>query len=184
MKTNESITLSRDCVAIQIPSGEKAMLPAGTQVKIMQSLGGTYTVTTDQGNLVRISGKDGDAIGMEVVEASQTEVSAITEETDLVKLVWDQLKTLYDPEIPVNIVDLGLIYACRVNPLPTEGNKVEVEMTLTAPGCGMGNVLKAEAEDKIRRLPGVKEVDIKVVFDPPWDPSRMSEAAKLELGWM
>ena len=99
-------------------------------------------------------------------------------------MIWDQLKTLYDPEIPVNIVDLGLIYACRVISLPMERKKVEVEMTLTAPGCGMGNVLKAEAENKIQSLPGVQEVDVRIVFDPPWDPSRMTEAAKLELGWM
>lgn len=184
MKTNEPIILSRDCEAIQIPSGEKVMLPAGSRVTVTQSLGGSYTVTTDQGYLVRIANKDADAIGEEA-EASQAErLTAAAGPADLEKLVWDQLKTCFDPEIPVNIVDLGLVYHCQVTPLPEGGNKVDVKFTLTAPGCGMGQVLKADMESKILSLSGVKDVDVEVVFDPPWDPSKMSDAAKLQLGFM
>ena len=184
MKTNEPIILSRDCEAIQIPSGEKVMLPAGSRVTVTQSLGGSYTVTTDQGYLVRIANKDADAIGEEA-EASQAErLTAAAGPADLEKLVWDQLKTCFDPEIPVNIVDLGLVYHCQVTPLPEGDNKVDVKFTLTAPGCGMGQVLKADMESKILSLSGVKDVGVEVVFDPPWDPSKMSEAAKVQLGFM
>ena len=184
MKTNEPIILSRDCEAIQIPSGEKVMLPAGSRVTVTQSLGGSYTVTTDQGYLVRIANKDADAIGEEA-EASQAErLTAAAGPADLEKLVWDQLKTCFDPEIPVNIVDLGLVYHGQVTPLPEGDNKVDVKFTLTAPGCGMGQVLKADMESKILSLSGVKDVDVEVVFDPPWDPSKMSDAAKLQLGFM
>jgi probable FeS assembly SUF system protein SufT len=184
MKTNEPIILSRDCEAIQIPSGQKISLSAGTQVRVTQSLGGSYTVTTDQGYLVRIANKDADAIGKEA-EASQAErLTAAEGSADLEKLVWDQLKTCFDPEIPVNIVDLGLVYHCQVTPLPEGDNKVDVKFTLTAPGCGMGQVLKADMESKILSLSGVKDVDVEVVFDPPWDPSKMSDAAKVQLGFM
>ncbi len=182
MKTNEPIILSRDCEAIQIPSGQKVMLPAGTQVTVTQSLGGSYTVTTDQGYLVRIANKDADAIGEEA-EASQAERLTTAEgPADLVKSVWDQLKTCFDPEIPVNIVDLGLVYHCQVTPLLEGGNKVDVKFTLTAQGCGMGGVLKADMQSKILNLPDVKDVDVEAVFDPPWDPSMMSDAAKIKLG--
>jgi probable FeS assembly SUF system protein SufT len=184
MKTNEPIILSRDCEAIQIPSGEIVMLPAGSRVTVTQSLGGSYTMTTDQGYLVRIANKDADAIGEEA-EASQAErLTAAAGPADLEKLVWDQLKTCFDPEIPVNIVDLGLVYHCQVTPLPEGGNKVDVKFTLTAQGCGMGQVLKGDMESKILSLSGVKDVDVEVVFDPPWDPSKMSDAAKLQLGFM
>ena len=184
MKTNEPIILSRDCEAIQIPSGKKVMLPAGSQVTVTQSLGGTYTVVTGQGDMVRIANKDADAIGKEA-EASQAEKLTVVEgPADLEKLVWDQLKTCFDPEIPVNIVDLGLVYHCQVTPLPEGGNKVDVKFTLTAQGCGMGGVLKADMQSKILSLSGVKGVDVEVVFDPPWDPSMMSDAAKVQLGFM
>jgi len=184
MKTNEPIILSRDCEAVQIPSGEKVMLPVGSRVTVTQSLGGSYTVTTDQGYLVRIANKDADAIGEEA-EASQAErLTAAAGPADLDKLVWDQLKTCFDPEIPVNIVDLGLVYHCQVTPLPEGGNKVDVKFTLTAPGCGMGQVLKGDMESKILSLSGVKDVDVEVVFDPPWEPSMMSDAAKLQMGLM
>jgi len=184
METNEPIILSRDCEAVQIPSGEKVSLSAGTRVRVTQSLGGSYTVTTDQGNLVRIANKDADAIGEEA-EASQAErLTAAAGPADLEKLVWDQLKTCFDPEIPVNIVDLGLVYHCQVTPLPEGGNKVDVKFTLTAPGCGMGQVLKGDMESKILGLSGVKDVGVEVVFDPPWNPNMMSEAAKVQLGFM
>ena len=182
METNEPIILSRDCEAIQIPSGQKVSLSAGTRVRVTQALGGSYTVTTDQGYLVSISGKDADAIGKEV-EASQAEkLTAAEGSGDLEKLVWDQLKACFDPEIPVNIVDLGLVYHCQVTHLPEGGNKVDVKFTLTAPGCGMGQVLKDDMESKILSLSGVKEVGVEVVLDPPWDQSMMSDAAKLQLG--
>ena len=184
MQTNEPIILSRDCEAIQIPSGQKVMLPAGSQVTVTQSLGGSYTVTTDQGYLVRIANTDADAIGEEA-EASQAEKLTTAEgPADLDKLVWDQLKTCFDPEIPVNIVDLGLVYHCQVTPLPDGGNKVDVKFTLTAPGCGIGGVLIADMGSKILNLSGVKDIDVEVVFDPPWDPSMMSDAAKIQLGFM
>jgi probable FeS assembly SUF system protein SufT len=182
MKTSETITLSRDCEAIQIPSGQKIMLPMGTPVTMTQSLGGTFTVVTGEGSLVRIENKDAEAIGKEA-EASQAEkLTAAAGPADLEKLVWDQLKTCFDPEIPVNIVDLGLVYSCLIMPLPDGGNKVDVKFTLTAPGCGMGGVLIADMGSKILNLSGVKDVDVEVVFDPPWDPSMMSDAAKIQLG--
>ncbi|MCZ6623079.1 MAG: putative Fe-S cluster assembly protein SufT [Deltaproteobacteria bacterium] len=184
MKTNESIILSRDCEAIQIPSGQKVMLSAGTQVTVSQSLGGTYTVVTGQGYMVRIANEDADAIGKEA-EASQAEKLTTAEgSADLEELVWDQLKTCFDPEIPVNIVDLGLVYQCQVTPLPEGRKKVDVKFTLTAPGCGMGEVLKTDMESKILSLAGVKDVNVEVVFDPPWDQSMMSDAVKLQLGFM
>jgi probable FeS assembly SUF system protein SufT len=158
------------------------MLPAGSQVTVTQSLGGSYTVTTDQGYLVRIANTDADAIGEEA-EASQAEkLTAAEGSADLEKLVWDQLKTCFDPEIPVNIVDLGLVYHCQVTPLPDGGNKVD-KFTLTARGCGMGQVLKGDMESKILSLSGVKDVGVEVVFDPPWDPRMMSDAAKIQLGF-
>jgi len=185
MKTKEQITLSRDCEAVQIPSGTKVMLPAGTQVTVMQSLGGTYTVTTDYGYMVRIAGEDADALGKETAVVSPTDRSAVAEgPVDIEPLVWDQLKTCFDPEIPVNIIDLGLVYHCQVTPLLEGGNKVAVKFTLTAPGCGMGEWLKVDMQNKILSVPGVKDVDIEVVFEPPWNSSMMSEAAKLELGMM
>jgi probable FeS assembly SUF system protein SufT len=184
MKGHESITLARDCEAIQIPNGTKMVLPAGTVVMITQSLGDTYTVTTDHGYMVRISGKDADAMGLErpVIEAAAAKPADGPQ--DLEKLVWDQLRTCYDPEIPVNIVDLGLVYQCTVQPLEGGGHRVEVKITLTAPGCGMGGILAADAQTKIGALPGIREANVEVVFEPAWNPSMMSEAARLELGMM
>ena len=181
MKLFELITLRRDCAAVQVPSGDAITLPAGSQVRVTQHLGGSYTVLT-HGYMARIADRDADALGEEAPPAVAPPVSAAAEGADLDKLVWEQLKTIYDPEIPVNIVELGLVYLCQVTPLPDGGSKVKVQMTLTAPGCGMGDVLRRDAEAKIRGLPGVKEVDVEVVMDPPWDHSRMSEAAKLQLG--
>ena len=181
MIVNEVITLGRDCEAIQIPSGMRLTLSAGTQVRLTQSLGGTYTVMTETGLLARIAGKDADAIGQGIVP-SPTGGAGVVAEEPVEKLVWDQLKTCFDPEIPVNIVELGLVYRCEVTPLAEGGNKVELRFTLTAPGCGMGEVLRRDIESKLRTVPGVIEADIQVVFDPPWNPSLMSEAAKLQLG--
>jgi probable FeS assembly SUF system protein SufT len=182
-KRHEPLTLTRDCEAIQIPSGAKMVLPAGTEVTITQSLGDTYTVTTDHGYMVRISGKDADAMGLEKSAASSAAPSTAGGD-DLESLVWEQLRTCYDPEIPVNIVDLGLVYECRVVPLDGGAHRAEVKLTLTAPGCGMGGVLAADAQAKIGALPGIREANVEVVFEPPWNPSMMSESARLELGMM
>lgn len=181
MNENKTITLDRNCEAIQIPSGERLALPAGTRVRLMQSLGDTYTVRTETGFLARIAGEDADAIGQGIVP-SPTGGAGVVAEEPVEKLVWDRLKTCFDPEIPVNIVDLGLVYRCEVTPVAEGGNKVEARFTLTAPGCGMGDVLKKDIESKLRSIPGVIETDIQVVFDPPWNASLMSEAAKLQLG--
>jgi probable FeS assembly SUF system protein SufT len=172
------ITLNRDCEVVQIPSGSRGTLPAGTPVRIMQSLSGSYTVSTDLGYMCRIDGKDADALGLSNTEAlKQAPEGAFGEQ-----MVWDQLKTVYDPEIPVNIVDLGLIYSCVVALHDEGGNKIHVKMSMTAPGCGMGDVLKADVQRKLSHLPDVKEVQVDVVFEPAWHMGLMSEAAKLQLG--
>lgn len=183
MKSDQPITLKRDCEAVLIPSGEKLNLPKGSQVRVTQSLGGSYTVTTDRGFMVRIADKDADALGVTIVTASRSGTSSGAEDAVAVeKLVWDQLKTCFDPEIPVNIVELGLVYRCRVVPLAEGGSRVEVRFTLTAQGCGMGEILKGDIQSKILRVPGIREVDVELVWDPPWDQSMISDEAKLELG--
>jgi probable FeS assembly SUF system protein SufT len=152
-------------------------LPAGICVRITQAAGTSYTVSA-AGALYRIDGTDADALGL---SGPPDQVHAPPTFSE--KMVWDQLKTVYDPEIPVNIVDLGLIYSCAVGEHEQGGKKIDVQMSLTAPGCGMSDVLKADVENKLRRLPEVKAVQVDVVFDPPWSPARMSEAAKLQLGF-
>ena len=179
MGAREPITLSRACEVVEIPSGIRGTLPAGAVVRIMQSLGSGYTVTTDRGYMCRIDAKDTDALGLASEVTAQ--VPAVPEGIFSEQMVWDQLKTVYDPEIPVNIVDLGLVYSSLIEPLEQGGNRVHIKMSMTAPGCGMGNVLKADVESKLSRLPGVKEVDVEVVFDPAWHPGLMSDAAKLQL---
>jgi|SRR5579864_1417879 len=175
----ERITTKRACEAIEIPSGLKISLPEGTFVRITQSRGDSYTVTTEYGQMYRIDAKDSDVLGLAATQQAPTEHHEAFSE----KLVWDQLKTVYDPEIPVNIVDLGLIYSCDITPAPEGGKKIDIKMSMTAPGCGMGHVIKADVENKISRLPEVKSVHAEVVFEPAWNPSRMSEAAKLQLGF-
>ena len=181
MGASEPITLSRVCEVIEIPSGIRGTLPAGAVVRVMQSLGSGYTVATDRGYICRIDAKDTDALGL--ANEVPTQAPAVQEGIFSEQMVWDQLKTVYDPEIPVNIVDLGLVYSCLIAPLERGGNGVHIKMSMTAPGCGMGNVLKADVESKLSRLPGVKEVHVEVVFDPPWHPALMSDAAKLQLGF-
>ncbi|MGZ3699781.1 MAG: putative Fe-S cluster assembly protein SufT, partial [Bdellovibrionota bacterium] len=162
------------------PAGTTTTLPKGTSVMVAQSLGGTYTVYTDDGRMVRIEGRDADAIGFTPPPTvAETMGSQTVEQT-----VWDQLKTCFDPEIPVNIVDLGLVYLVEVNEVFEGGSRVDIRMTLTAPGCGMGAVLKNDVEKKVAQIPGVKEVAVELVFDPAWDRSMMSEAAKLQLGML
>ena len=175
-----AIKLNRDCDVIEIPSGLKGSLPEGTVVRIMQSLGSGYTVTGGQwGAMYRIDAHDADALGLPTPEATPgAEQRPFSEQ-----LVWDELKTVFDPEIPVNVVDLGLIYECKISDAEAGGRKLDVKMSMTAPGCGMGNVLKVDVESKLARLPDVKQVNVEIVFDPPWSPALMSEAAKLQLGF-
>ena len=176
------IVLKRDCEATQIPSGSKLVLTAGTGVTITQALGGQFTVTTDEGALLRIADKDADALG-ERSAAAAVQAPASEGAFDEQR-VWEQLGTVFDPEIPVNLVDLGLIYHCEAVPLPEGGHRVEIKMSMTAPGCGMGDVLREDVRRKVQSVPGVSEVDAEIVWDPPWDASRMSDAARLQLGWM
>ena len=179
MTSGEAITLSRAVEVIEIPGGIRGTLPAGSVVRVMQSLGTSYTVMTDYGYMYRVDAKDADALGLSTAESIQeTQQGEFSEQ-----MVWEQLRTVFDPEIPVNIVDLGLIYSCVITPLEQGGRRIDVQMSMTAPGCGMGNVLKADVESKLARLPEVKEVRVEVVLDPPWNPGRMSEAAKLQLGF-
>jgi probable FeS assembly SUF system protein SufT len=174
-------TLSRDVLAAAIPYGDRIPLAAGTTVFVTQALGGSFTAVTDMGYMVRIEGKDADAIGAEPPEMPSAEALS---SKSLEELAWDQLKTCYDPEIPVNMVDLGLVYGCEVQPLDGGGSRVSVRFTLTAPGCGMGDYLKRDVESKLAGLPGVDAVEVEIVLDPPWDQSRMSDAARLQLGLM
>jgi probable FeS assembly SUF system protein SufT len=176
MAPNEQIVLTRDADATQIPSGIPHRLSAGTRVRLMQALGGSYTVMTDIGYMVRVDAKDADALGLTPSASAADAPQEFSE-----KLVWDKLRTVYDPEIPVNVVDLGLIYTCQVAPV-AEGNRIDIRMTMTAPGCGMADVLKADIQRKLSDLPSVKELNVEVVFDPPWHPGKMSEAARLQLG--
>jgi probable FeS assembly SUF system protein SufT len=177
---SELVVLGRDCDVTEIPSGRKATLPKGIQVRITQSLGGAFTIVTDDGYMARVAGPDADAIGK---TTDVQKIESVNSDKPLQELVMDQLKTCYDPEIPVNIVDLGLIYECKITPLESaDKNRVDIKLTLTAPGCGMGEVLKKDAESKILHLPGVKEAQVELVWEPPWDQSKMSDAAKLKLG--
>ena len=181
---SETVTLARDVEATAIPAGNKVFVPEGTPVTITQTLGGSFTVTTDYGFLVRIEARDADALGKEVpADAPQASTAGMpSTPADLRLRVEDQLRTVYDPEIPVNIVDLGLIYRLDVVGGDAGPWDVEIDMSMTAPGCGMGDVLKADAENKVRELTGVREARVEIVWDPPWDQSRMSDAARLQLG--
>jgi probable FeS assembly SUF system protein SufT len=184
MHNVSTVELKRDCEAIQIPVGNTIMLPAGTSVDITQTLGGSYTVHA-MGGLYRISAKDVDALGLEPVSSLAEEVakksSSATGPVDE-KQLWDTLKTCYDPEIPVNIVDLGLVYDMHVEPLPSGGNKVMVKLTLTAPGCGMGTVIAADAQQKLLYLPGVEDAAVEIVWDPPWHQSMITAEGRRILG--
>ena len=172
-------TLTRDVEATRIPGGEKSTLTSGTEVFITQALGGSYTVATDTHAMYRVDARDSDALGLGIPATAnvQERQGPLSEQ-----LVWETLKTVYDPEIPVNIVDLGLVYSCAITPGEQGGKTVDISMAMTAPGCGMSNVLKSDVEGKLRQLPEVMEARVEIVFDPPWNPSRMSEAARLQLG--
>jgi probable FeS assembly SUF system protein SufT len=178
------ISLTRDCKAIKVPEGHEVTLEKGEEAHLVQSLGGSHTIVVN-GNMFRVNGPDADAIGLEKAEASikPTEGKEGNEE-ELVRLIWDQMKTVYDPEIPVNIVDLGLIYSCDLTDLAGGGKKVDVQMTLTAPGCGMGDVLRQDVQTNILMIDGIDEVDVDLVWEPQWGQEMMSEEARLQLGLM
>ena len=178
---NEPVTLTRDVDAIIVPAGMNVKLRQGQQGFITQALGGSFTVYVE-GNLFRIAGNDADALGKEAADVPQLPPNASDE--DVRGLAWLQMKTCYDPEIPINIVDLGLVYSCDVLPDEDGGRVLDIKMTLTAPGCGMGDVLVQDVRDKVEIIPTVKRADVELVFDPPWSQSMMSEAARLQTGMM
>ncbi|RMH62049.1 MAG: putative Fe-S cluster assembly protein SufT [Zetaproteobacteria bacterium] len=177
---HETVTTTRDVDAVLIPLGTPIVIPSGSRVQITQRLGGTFTVAVG-GNLARIEGKDADALGVERVPRARAEETATPGEVD-VEAVREVLKTCYDPEIPVNIVDLGLVYDIHVVDTDEGGNHVEVVMTLTAPGCGMGPFIVEDVRQKVLSVPHVSDVHVELVFDPPWDRSMMSDEARLQLG--
>jgi len=182
MNYSDPITLSRDVEAAVIPIGNRVTLQKGEQAQITQSLGGSYTVIVN-GNMFRIEGQDADALGFEAAVKPAGTGGPVSQE-QLEKEVWNQLRSCYDPEIPVNIVDLGLIYDCHISPLNAGTHKVDVKMTLTAPGCGMGPMLAQDVQNKLLSLEGVDDVAVELVWDPPWNQGMMTEAAKLQLGLM
>jgi probable FeS assembly SUF system protein SufT len=177
---NQTVQLTRDCPVIAVPSGRRQTLPQGTSLRIVQQRGGSFTVSNDIHALFRIDAEDAGALGLDAPSIAepllQDQKKELTE-----ALVWDTLKTVYDPELPVNIVDLGLVYSVAITPAQA-GNSIAIRMAMTSPGCGMSNVLKSDVESRLLRLPQVAEARVEVVFDPPWDPSRMSESARLQLG--
>jgi probable FeS assembly SUF system protein SufT len=181
---SDEIILKRDCEAVLIPAGTKITLQAGEPVVITQALGGSYTVII-HGNMARIDARDADAIGQAPIASTTTESAAAPDSAAVTEeQVLEKLRTCYDPEIPVNIVDLGLVYDTQIQPMPGGGSRVEIKMTLTAPGCGMGPVLQQDVETKVAAIPGVKEAGVFLVWDPPWSREMLSEAARLELGMM
>ena len=179
--TNEPFTLARDVSAVIIPAGEELTLREGTSGFITQSLGGSFTVYVE-GNLFRISGFDADAIGKEPESAPKVPDNAT--DADIEAVIWEQLKTCYDPEIPVDIVNLGLVYRCDVTALGNGQRSVNIDMTLTAPGCGMGEILVADAREKVAIIPTIADVSVELVFDPPWNVDMMSDEARLQTGLM
>lgn len=176
---NEPVTLLRDCPAVLIPAGERVTLPEGSTGFVTQALGGSFTIYIE-GNLFRIAGRDGDAIGRPPLTAPDVPEDAT--EADIESAVWQQLRTCFDPEIPINIVELGLVYECKIERAPSGSRIVTIKMTLTAPGCGMGDILAQDVREKVEMIPTVERADVELVFDPPWSQSMMSEEARLEAG--
>lgn len=181
MPGNDVVTLTRDVEAVVIPAGETVTLPEGSIGYITQALGGSFTVVVE-GGMFRIAGQDADALGKEPLAAP--ELPADAGQQDVENLVWEQLKTCYDPEIPINVVDLGLIYECRVESDGEGRRHARVAMTLTAPGCGMGEFLVADVREKLLMIPTIESADVELVFDPPWSQEMMSDAAKLQVGML
>ena len=180
-RSSEPVKFERDCDVVLVPQGDKVVLPAGSVGYITQALGGSFTVFVE-GNLFRLAGNDADAIGKEPPEPLQLPEGAT--DSDVEALAWRQLRTCFDPEIPINVVDLGLIYQCDVVPADDGSRRIDVRMTLTAPGCGMGEVLVEDVRGKLELIPTVSEADVELVFDPPWSQNMMSEAARLETGML
>jgi probable FeS assembly SUF system protein SufT len=178
---NEPVVIQRDVKAVVIPAGAEVTLRSGQAGYITQALGGSFTLYLE-GNLFRIAGEDADAIGREPVKAPELPPDA-TEE-DLLRVVWDQMRMCYDPEIPINIVDLGLVYQCDLQHNDDGTHTVDIRMTLTAPGCGMGDILVQDVKEKVERVPTIREAKVALVFDPPWNRSMMSEAARLQTGML
>jgi probable FeS assembly SUF system protein SufT len=177
---HEPVTLTRDVEAIMVPAGIPVTLRADKTGFITQALGGSFTVYVE-GNLFRIAGKDADALGKEAVIGPELPPDATDE--DVRQLVWDQMRSCYDPEIPINIVELGLVYSCEIR-REDDARVADIKMTLTAPGCGMGEVLVQDVKDKVEMVPTIRRADVELVFDPPWNQSMMSEAARLQTGMM
>lgn len=180
-QTSEPVRFERDCAAIMVPSGDLVNLPAGQTGYITQALGGSFTVFVE-GNLFRIRNEDADAIGKEPMPLPELPDNASDDEIE--QAVWAQLRTCFDPEIPINIVELGLVYRCDIVTDEAGRRRAEVTMTLTAPGCGMGDILVEDVRSKIELLPAIAEADVELVFEPPWNQTMMSEAARLETGMM
>jgi len=189
MERREPIALRRAVEVTLVPSGEKHVLPEGAWVVLQQVLGGHFTVMTDSGGLARIADADADALGEDIGEAARVAADAEKARVDEARdrpfdeqLVWGALKKVFDPEIPASIVDLGLVYECRPEPVEGGGHKVVIRMTLTAPGCGVAPLILDDVRERVAKVPGVTDVDVDLVFEPPWTPARMSDAAKLQLG--
>jgi probable FeS assembly SUF system protein SufT len=178
---NEPFVVQREVKAVAIPAGTEVNLKLGSVGYITQALGGSFTVYID-GNLFRIAGHDADAIGKTAAKAPELPPGA--SEEDIKNIIWQQLKTCYDPEIPVNIVDLGLVYECDVVKIDEATRNVDIKMTLTAPGCGMGEVLVQDVRDKVQIVPTVAQANVELVFDPPWNQTMMSEEARLQTGML
>lgn len=178
---HEPVRLTRDVIGVLIPQGTKVELPEGAEAEITQALGGSFTVLV-QGHLFRIDGRDADSLGKEVLRGP--ELAEDAGDAEIEKAVWAQLRTCYDPEIPVDIVELGLIYESKIEALPDGNRKAKVRMTLTAPGCGMGDILVDDVKSKVLQVPRVTEADVELTFDPPWTRDMMSEAAQLQVGFM
>ncbi|HEX2466094.1 MAG TPA: putative Fe-S cluster assembly protein SufT [Thermoanaerobaculia bacterium] len=179
------VVTTRDINALQIPDGNRVLLNEGTPVRVTQALGGSITVMTDFGQMLRVDAADADALGLDREEAAAAAKGGEPTEGPLEDRVWSILRTIFDPEIPVNIVELGLVYDCAVDADEEDGKRdVRIKMTLTAPACGMGPVLVEDVRRKLEGMPDVRQADIELVFDPPWNPDMMSEAARLQLGFM
>lgn len=180
---DDAVMLTREAEVVSVPAGNVVTLPKGTEVMVTQALGGSYTLMVPTyGGLYRLANKNADAIGKEVQpEAVVVERTPLSGE-ELDKEIWQALKTCYDPEIPVNIVDLGLIYEMVVKPLEQAQNRIEIKMTLTAQGCGMGGSIAGDAQNKLLEIPGVKEADVQIVWDPVWTAERISPEGKTLLG--
>jgi probable FeS assembly SUF system protein SufT len=176
---NEPVVIYREVQAVVVPAGQPVTLKPGQAGYITQALGGSFTLYID-GNLYRLAGADADAIGKEVLKVPELPPNAT--DRDVLDAVWAQLRTCFDPEIPINIVDLGLVYDCTVQPNEDGSRRIDVKMTLTAPGCGMGDILVDDATEKIRMIPTVGDTRVELVFDPPWNQSMMTEAARLQTG--